>query len=80
MIRLYFIGISILVVAILANFIIGKIGLVSCYDFLNHLNNKETSVIKQIRIIDYVWLFIGYPLILGLGYLVGEKFYELIFS
>ena len=80
MIRLYCIGISILIVAILANFIIGKIGLVSWNVFLNYLGYKESFVIKQIRIIDYIWLFIGYPLILGLGYLEGAKLYKLIFS
>ena len=80
MVRLYIIGLSILAIAVLANFLIGKFGILSWYDFLNYLSNKESTVIKQIRLIDYIWLFVGYPLILGFGYLMGEKFYELIFT
>ena len=80
MMRLYIIGLSILAIAILANFVIGKLGILSWYDFLNYLGNKESYVIKQIRIIDYIWLFAGYPLILGLGYFIGEKIYEFIFA
>ena len=80
MVRLYIIGLSILAIAVLANFLIGKFGILSWYDFLNYLSNKESTVIKQIRLIDYIWLFVVYPLILGFGYLMGEKFYELIFT
>ena len=80
MLRLYIIGICILTVAIVANYIIGKLGLTSWYDFLNYLNDKESSGLKQIRLIDYLWLLLGYPLILGFGYLIGQKIYTLIFS
>lgn len=79
MIRLYIIGLFILIIAIVANYIIGKLGIMSWYDFLNYLNNKENSGIQQVRPLNYLWLFIGYPLILALGYVLGEKVYELIF-
>ena len=79
MIRLYFIGISILIVAILSNYLIGKIGLISWYDYLSFLSNKKASIIKEVRLIDYIWLFIGYPIVLGIGYLSGEKLFHFIF-
>lgn len=80
MVRLYIIGFSILIIAILANSFISKLGVLSWYDFLNYLIDKESSEIEKIKAIDYLWLFVGYPLVLGLGYLLGEKIYELIFS
>lgn len=78
MVKLYIIGLSILVIAILANGIIGKIGLLSWYDFINLLIEKGTSALKEVTAISYLWLFIGYPLVLGTGYLVGEKLYNLL--
>jgi len=77
--KLYIIGVSILVVAIIANIIIAKIGLLSWYDFLNQLNEKGNSALKSIGVIDYVWLFIGYPLVLSLGYVIGNKVYSILF-
>lgn len=79
MVRIYIIGLSILIIAILANYVVGKIGILSWYDFLNYLSDKETSTVEKVKTIDYLWLFVGYPLVLGLGYLAGEKIYELIF-
>lgn len=78
-IRLYFIGIAILITAIIANVIIARIGLTSWYDFLNYIFDKSSSDIKNIGVLDYLWLFLGYPLVLGLGYLLGDKLYGLIF-
>lgn len=80
MIRLYIIGLSILIIAILANYLIGKLGVLSWYDFLNYLSDKEASKFNKVNFIDYLWLFVGYPLVLGLGYLAGQKFNELIFK
>lgn len=79
MIKLYFIGLGILVIAILANGIIGKIGIKSWYDFINLLVEYKTGAFSRIGILDYIWLFVGYPFILALGYLAGLKLYNLIF-
>ncbi|MBT8395265.1 MAG: hypothetical protein KJN66_10505 [Bacteroidia bacterium] len=79
MIRLYCIGLFILIIAIIANSVVVKIGILSWYDFLNYLSDKEASDIEQVKLIDYLWLFIGYPFVLGLGYIAGKKVYELIF-
>ncbi len=80
MFRLYCIGLLILLVAILANTIIGKLGLVSWYDFIKLLTDSGTNAFKQIGILDYLWLFVGYPLILSSGYLLGDKLYTTLFS
>lgn len=80
MIKLYFIGLGILLVAILANALIGKIGIKSWYDFINLLIEHQMAAFGKIGILDYLWLFVGYPLILALGYLAGLKFYNIIFT
>ena len=69
MVRIYLIGISILIVAIIANFSAKIIGISTWYDFLNSFTNPTTS---NFKFIDYLWLFLIYPIILGLGYFFGE--------
>jgi hypothetical protein len=73
MLRLYVIGICILAVAIIANAIIVKIGLKSWYDFIELLNQRGLKTFSEIGVIDYIWLFVGYPLILSVGYVLGNK-------
>jgi hypothetical protein len=80
MIKLYFIGLGILVIAIVANAVIVKIGIKSWYDFINLLAEHQMAAFGKIGILDYLWLFVGYPLILALGYLVGLKFHNIIFN
>ena len=69
MVRIYVIGISILIVAIIANFIAKIIGISTWYDFLNSFTDPISS---NFKFIDYLWLFFIYPIILGLGYFLGE--------
>ena len=69
MVRIYVIGISILIVAIIANFFAKIIGISTWYDFLNSFRDSTTS---NFKFIDYLWLFFIYPIILGLGYFLGE--------
>ena len=78
MIRLYIIGIAILIIAILANGIILKLGIKSWYDFIALLNHEGSSAFRQLSILDYLWLFIGYPLVLGCGYWIGDSIHKLI--
>ena len=77
MLRLYIIGICILIIAIVANAVIVKLGLKSWYDFIDLIGKNGWNAFKIISIIDYIWLFIGYPLVLGLGYILGIKLYNL---
>ena len=76
MVRLYIIGVSILLVAIICNFIVSKIGIASWYDFLEDIAKNEPN---NLSLIDYIWLFLLYPLCLGLGYLLGDYISNLIF-
>lgn len=78
--KLYIIGLTILLVAILANFIAAKLGLMSWYDFLNLLTANGTATFKEVRFFDYLWLFIIYPLTLGSGYWIGHKLFQIIFT
>lgn len=73
MIRLYIIGICILIIAIVANAIILKLGIRSWYDFIHILRNDGWSAFSKLSILDVIWLFIFYPLVLSVGYLVGDK-------
>ena len=73
MIRLYIIGLAILSIAILANGIVVKLGIKSWYDFISLLTDNGLSAFSKLSVIDYFWLFIGYPLLLGFGYWIGDK-------
>jgi hypothetical protein len=78
MIRLYIIGVSILVIAIFANALALKLEIKTWYDFLKTLTVKGTAAFSTLEFIDYIWLFVGYPLVLGLAYRLGDKLYKLI--
>ncbi|MCA0132881.1 DUF7672 family protein [Winogradskyella alexanderae] len=80
MIRLYIIGLFILIIAIIANGLIIKIGLKSWYDLFALLDKFGTGAFKELSILDYVWLFVGYPLVLGCGYWIGKTLHKLIFN
>lgn len=80
MIRLYIIGLAILIVAIFANGIVMELGIKTWYDLLEILTRNGTSAFNKINLLDYLWLFIAYPLILGFGYWIGDKFHHLLFS
>ncbi len=79
MLKLYIIGLCILIIAILANAIVIRMGLKSWYDFIDLLNDLGKGAFAKLSAFDYLWLFVGYPLVLGGGYYVGVKIYELIF-
>ena len=77
MLRFYIIGVCILLIAIIANLIIGKVGLSTWYDFGPQFFKRGFIVIKEVGFFSTMWLFILYPLVLALGYLIGDKLYTL---
>ena len=77
MIRLYVIGVVILVVAILANGIAMKLGLKTWYEFITLIGDNGMGSLKSLHILDYLWLFIAYPLCLGVAYWLGDQLYKL---
>lgn len=76
MLKLFIIGWVILITAILVNGIIGKLGVTGWYDFIQMLAEKGTKTFTALRFIDYLWLFILYPALLGIAYKSGEIIIE----
>ncbi len=54
MLKLYIIGICILIIAILANALIVKIGLKSWYSFIELLNQSGTGAFGKLSFFDYL--------------------------
>ena len=77
MLRVYIIGISILLIAIISNVVVGKLGISTWYDFGPQFFKRGLIVLKEVGVLSSVWLFILYPLVLALGYVVGDKIYSL---
>jgi hypothetical protein len=67
-------GLMILIIAILANFLATQLGLKTWYDFLNQWGNRDALSLK-----DGLWLFVLYPLILGCSLLIGNMLWKSIF-
>ena len=77
MLRIYIIGICILLIAIISNVIVGKIGLSTWYYFGPHFFKRGFVVLKEVGLLSSIWLFVLYPFILALGYVLGDKLYNL---
>jgi hypothetical protein len=69
MLRIYIIGVFILLIAIICNGLVSKLGIASWYDFLSSFSKNESN---NFNFFDYIWLFLIYPLSLGLGYYIGD--------
>ena len=78
MLRLYIIGLLILIIAIIANVIVVKLGFSTWYDFGPEFFSEGFPIIKEVGFVNSLWLFIIYPLVLSLGYVIGDKLYGLI--
>ena len=67
MVRIYLIGLGILCIAILANGLAGWLGVKSWYDLLTGIFDEGIGYVKTLSVVDMVWLFLAYPLVLGAG-------------
>ncbi|MGV6831170.1 MAG: DUF7672 family protein [bacterium] len=76
MLKVYVIGLFILLIAILANVLGIQIGLLTWYDFIKLIAEFKSSAFEQVGLKDSIWLLAIYPFILGLGYKIGHKFYN----
>lgn len=74
LIKLYMMGLVVLVLAILANFLAAQLGLKTWYDFLNQWGAGNALNFK-----DGLWLFVLYPLILGCSLLIGNMLWKSVF-
>ena len=77
MFRIYIIGVCILMIAIIANVIIGKVGLSTWYDFGPQFFKRGFVVVKEVGLLSALWLFLFYPLVLAFGYILGDFIYKL---
>ncbi|MEY8847502.1 hypothetical protein AB9K26_01700 [Psychroserpens sp. XS_ASV72] len=80
MLKIYLIGLFILIIAIIANVLAAYLGLKSWYDFIGLLTKNGSATFSQLQVLDYLWLFLFYPFILGCGYWLGLKCYGWFFS
>lgn len=78
MLRLYIIGVFILIIAIIANLIVAKVGLSTWYDFGPQFFRKGFPIMKEVGILNCLWLFVFYPLVLAIGYIIGDRISNLI--
>ncbi len=78
MLRIYVIGLIILIVAIIANLIISNLDIISWYNFINLISENGISAFKRLSFLDYLWLFVAYPILLGLGFWIGDSAYKKI--
>lgn len=78
MLKLYIIGILILFIAVIANVIAGLLHVMSWYDAIVSLQQNGWNAFKQWRWMDYLWLFVLYPVILGAAAVAGNRLYELL--
>ena len=74
LIKLYVMGLMILIIAILANFLATQLGLKTWYAFLEGINNGQSLSLK-----DGLWLFVFYPSILVCSLLIGNMLWKSIF-
>ena len=77
MLRIYIIGVCILMIAIIANVVIGKVGLSTWYDFGPQFFKRGFVVVKEVGLLSALWLFLFYPLVLAFGYILGDFIYKL---
>ena len=80
MLRIYIIGVCILLIAIIVNVIVGKIGISTWYDFGPQFFTRGFIVIKEVGFFSAMWLFVLYPLVLALGYIIGYRIYNLLYN
>ena len=57
-------GFSLLFFAIIINAIVQLLKIMTWYDLLMELKKKSWP--RKMRVIDFAWLFLGYPFFLGL--------------
>jgi len=79
MFRIYCLGVILLLAAIFLNAVILKLGIMGWYEFLGKLQAEGKKTFASMRPVDYAWLFLAYPLLLGLACHLGDKLYAFFF-
>ena len=79
MLKVYLTGIIILVSAIVLNVLSGLLGIAGWYDFLSGLSREGKVFLRQLGVLDYAWLFVLYPALLGLSALLADRLFKLLY-
>jgi hypothetical protein len=80
MLKIFLVGTVILYAAIMLNLIVQRFGIMGWYEFLNRLMEVGKITFSTMVLVDYLWLFVGYPMCLGFSSYLGEKLYDLLLS
>ena len=80
MLKIYFLGLIVLMVAIILNGLVSKWGITGWYDFINQLLLQGKQVFRRLTIIDYTWLFLMYPFLLGVAAKLGDFLFDWVSS
>jgi hypothetical protein len=78
LLKIFAAGLLVLIAAIFFNGLAARLGLWSWYDFLSRFNQQGPAVWSQLHAIDYAWLFLIYPLLLGLSAWWSVKLLNLV--
>ena len=62
-----------MLIAIIANVLVDKMGLSTWYDFRPDFFKNPINSIKEVGFFSFLWLFILYPIVLAMGYVIGDK-------
>ncbi len=76
--KAYIIGAVVLLAAILFNVAVQRLGVMGWYDFLNGLVSEGRGIFRRIGIVDHLWLWLLYPLLLGLSARAGSQLAEFL--
>jgi len=77
--KLIFVGYFILIIAIIANMLAAYFDVCTWYEFIQNINEKglKKTFYSQ-NIVDLIWLYCIYPILLSFGYIIGDKIYNLL--
>ena len=79
-IKILITGYCILITAILANILASFLNLLTWYDlYVSIIKTNFIISLNSLSIMDTLWLFFIYPLLLSIGYIIGEYIYILLF-
>ena len=76
---IYITGTFILLIAISTNILANYFNILTWYHFIEDAKEKGLiHTIRTMRFLDFMWLFLFYPMTLSFGYILGEMFCCLI--
>ena len=79
--KMLFTGYMILFLAILANTFADYLNICTWYKFIQQIFEKRFNEVLYIQnIFNVIWLFIINPIILAIGYILGQIIYDFLIS